>query len=92
VTISAKFPPLVGDFLAMILMGSDRRNKKESIGIFFVFLAFFQACGKFLGYKTLKSLFLRILPVRIDEGDQQQPMYAVVYQFRNFSESQKISQ
>jgi hypothetical protein len=39
----------MGDFLAMILMGSDRRNKKESIGIFFVFLAFFQACGKFLG-------------------------------------------
>jgi len=27
-------------------------------------------CAKFLGYKTLKSSFLEILLVRIDEGDQ----------------------
>jgi hypothetical protein len=49
VTISAKFPPLVGDFLAMILMGSDRRNKKESIGIFFVFLAIFSGMRQSFG-------------------------------------------
>jgi hypothetical protein len=49
VTISAKFPPLVGDFLAMILMGSDRRNKKESIGIFFVFLAIFSGTRQIFG-------------------------------------------
>jgi hypothetical protein len=36
-----KLPPLVDEYLAMILMGSDRRKKKQLIGIFFVFLAIF---------------------------------------------------
>jgi hypothetical protein len=58
VTISVKFPPWVGDFLAMILMGSDRRNKKESIGIFFVFLAFFSGMRQiFGGIKPLNHHF-----------------------------------
>jgi hypothetical protein len=40
---------LVGDFLAMILMGSDRRNQKESIGIFFVFLPIFSGTHQIFG-------------------------------------------
>jgi hypothetical protein len=45
----SKIPTLGGRFLAMILMGSDRRNKKESIGIFFVFLAIFSGTCQIFG-------------------------------------------
>ena len=59
--------------------------------MFFIFLAIFQAHANFLGYKTFISSFLEILLIGIDEGHQQELKYAIIYQFRCFSESQKIS-
>ena len=56
VTVSAKFPLLETDFwlisdqyFGKILVGSNRGNKKESIGIFFVFLAIFSGTGQIFG-------------------------------------------
>ena len=51
-------------------MGSKRGNKKESIGIYFIFLAIFSGTGQIFGYKILISSFLEILPIGIDQGDQ----------------------
>ena len=39
VTISAKFPPLGINILEKILVELEIANKKDSIGIFFIFLA-----------------------------------------------------
>ena len=80
-TISAKFPPLGINILEKILVELKIANKKESIGMFFVFLAIFHARAKFLGYKTLISSFLEILLIGIDEGHQQELIYAIIYQF-----------
>jgi len=50
-----KIPTVVEKFLmnifGNILMGSNRVNKKEMIGIFFVFLAIFSGSGQIFGVK-----------------------------------------
>jgi len=51
-----KIPTVVQKFLmnifGKILMGSNRVNKKETIGIFFVFLAIFSSSGQIFGVKN----------------------------------------
>jgi len=51
-----KIPTVVKKFLMKILerflMGSNRVNKKETIGIFFIFLAIFSGSGQNFGVKN----------------------------------------
>jgi len=48
-----KIPTVIEKFLmkifGKILMGSNRVNEKETIGIFFIFLAIFSGSGQILG-------------------------------------------
>jgi len=51
-----KIPTVVEKFLmnifGKILMGSNRVNEKETIGVFFVFLAIFSGSGQIFGVKN----------------------------------------
>ena len=49
VTVSAKFPPLGINILEKILVELKIANKKELIGMFFVFLAIFSCTRQFFG-------------------------------------------
>ena len=49
VTVSAKFPPLGINILEKILVELKIANKKESIGMFFIFLAIFSHTHQIFG-------------------------------------------